>query len=105
MFWFIPLAVASAVNAVAIHGAHRDGLEALIAQDHELNFLAYPARPETPVELLLRRDLLTVDADDAVALPEAGAPGRPRRRDAGDHTPAPCALLCIEAKPRPGRAA
>src|SRR6266849_2104667 len=98
-------AVAGAVDAVAIHGAHRDGLEALVAEDHELDLLAYPSRPEAPVEFLLGRDLLAIDADDDVALTEAGAPGRPRGRHAGDHDPAPRALLRVETEPWPRRAA
>src|SRR5262249_47315471 len=68
-------------EAVSIDRRHRDGAHLVVALDAELDEIAGAPGPELLVELLLRGHGHTVDLQDAVALPEPGARGRPDRRE------------------------
>src|SRR5436309_14396153 len=96
------LAVAGLEEAVAVHRAHGDRLEARLAHDHELHVLLDPREPEPPVEFGLARHRGAVDAHDDIAWPKTSGARRPDGRDAGHHHAAVVAPARVETEARTG---
>src|SRR5262249_60371729 len=96
--------LADLVQKASIDRRHRDGAHLVVALDAELDEIAGAPGPELLVELLLRGHGHTVDLQDAVALPEPGARGRPDRRELA-HEEAGRHRDRVEAGPRARRAA
>src|SRR5688500_10603472 len=68
----------------AVDGAHGDDADGILPVHGDFDGVAGLPSPHLLVELFLRADADAVHADDLIALPEAGAPGRPRLVEAVD---------------------